>query len=268
MNDLIICVAPYPGEKQVEKLPGPRDTIEEVRKACNSGASIVHLHVRDAHGLQTVDDALFRVQIEKIKATCQAIIEVSTGGSPEHSLRERCVGFLVPQVELGTLNLGSVNMHDGVFRNSREEILFYANALKSRNLKPTLTVFDLSHLQCVEPLADAHLIEPPYVFNFVFDVPNALPYKQRYMDVYLREIPQNSIWFLTRYHARGVKDLRPAFELGGHPRVGYEDGPFLSDGTRARSNAQLVEEVARAAEAAGRKIASADRTREILEIQR
>ncbi len=264
MNDLIICVAPYPGEKQVEKLPAASDTVEEVRGAYNSGASIVHLHVRDAHGLQTVDDGLFRVQVEEIKATCRVMIEVSTGGAPEHSLRERCVGFLVPHVELGTLNLGSVNMYDGVFKNPRDEIFFYANALKRRTLKPTLTVFDLSHLRTVGLLADAHLIAPPYLFNFVFDVPNALPFKQEYVELYLREIPQNSVWFLTRYHTRGIKDLSLAFELGGHSRVGYEDGPFLSDGTRARSNAELVEEVVRAAEAAGRNIASAETTRKIL----
>jgi len=105
---------------------------------------------------------------------------------------------------------------------------------------------------------------PRYVFNFVFDVPHALPYKQQYMELYLKKIPQGSIWFLTRYHARGANDLRPVFDLGGHPRVGYEDGPFLSDGRRAKSNAELVEEVARAAEAAGRTIASPDRTRMIL----
>jgi len=34
-------------------------------------------------------------------------------------------------------------MHDGVFRNSPADIVFYAEQLKTRKVKPTLTVFDL-----------------------------------------------------------------------------------------------------------------------------
>jgi 3-keto-5-aminohexanoate cleavage enzyme len=55
-----------------------------------------------------------------------------------------------------------------------------------------------------------------------------------------------------------------ALEKGGHVRVGYEDGPFLSSGKRAQSNAELVEEVAEAARDMGRKVVSQDRAREIM----
>jgi 3-keto-5-aminohexanoate cleavage enzyme len=268
MNDLIICVAPYPGEKQVEKFPGPLNTTEEIVRSYDAGAAIAHLHVRDERGLQTVNDMLFRAELEKIKMACPVIIEVSTGGAPQHSLAERCVGFLAPQAELGTLNLGSVNMYDGLFGNPPEEIIFYAKELKRRHLKPTLTVFDLSHLHRVEALAGAGLIEPPYVFNLVFDVPNALPYKEQYLELYLKEMPKGSVWFVTRYHAHGIRDLSMVFALGGHSRIGYEDGPFLSDGTRARSNADLVQEVSKAAETAGRTVVSPERARTILGINR
>ena len=32
MDELIICVAPYPGEKQVEKFPGKMDVADEVTR--------------------------------------------------------------------------------------------------------------------------------------------------------------------------------------------------------------------------------------------
>ena len=60
------------------------------------------------------------------------------------------------------------------------------------------------------------------------------------------------------------EDYKKAIEMGGHVRVGYEDGPFLSDGRRAASNAELVEDVVRLARKMGRKIASAERAREII----
>jgi 3-keto-5-aminohexanoate cleavage enzyme len=58
-----------------------------------------------------------------------------------------------------------------------------------------------------------------------------------------------------------------ALEKGGHVRVGYEDGPFLSSGKRARSNAELVEEVARAARSVGREVVAPDKARMIMGIK-
>ena len=56
---LIICVAPYPGEKQEEKFPGKMDVAQEVIDSHNAGSSNAHLHVRDENGLQTTNTELF-----------------------------------------------------------------------------------------------------------------------------------------------------------------------------------------------------------------
>ena len=42
MAELIICVAPYPGEKQEEKFPGKMDVAREVIDSYNAGAAIGH----------------------------------------------------------------------------------------------------------------------------------------------------------------------------------------------------------------------------------
>ncbi|RKY01756.1 MAG: hypothetical protein DRP54_03150 [Spirochaetes bacterium] len=265
-EDLMICVAPFPGEKQEEKFPGKMDVAQEVIDSYNAGASVAHLHVRDEEGLQTNDLTLFKQQIKKIKSSCNIIIEGSTGGAPEHTLEQRCVSFLVPEVEMGSLNVGSINMFEDVYKNPINDMRFYARELKKHNLKPLIFIFDLSHFSGVERLEKEGLISPPYVFGFVFDIPDALPYKDKYLKIFLDEMPSDSVWFLVRHHAKGAKDFEKAFELGGHVRVGYEDGPFLSDGSRAGSNAHLVEEVAKFAEKAGRKVVDPDRAREIMKI--
>ena len=131
MEELIICVAPYPGEKQVEKFPGKLDVSDEVIRSYNEGASIAHLHVRDENGLQTIDTTLFKRDIESIHKHCTIIIEGSTGGAPEHTLKQRCVSFTVPGIEMGSLNLGSVNMFDGVYNNKIDDIFYYAKEGKT-----------------------------------------------------------------------------------------------------------------------------------------
>jgi len=142
MEELIICVAPYPGEKQEEKFPGKMDVAQELICSYNAGASIGHLHVRDDDGLQTTDTRWFQSDIEKVLAACPMIIEGSTGGSPEHTLEERCVSFTVRGIKMGSLNLGSINLWDGVYKNPISDIYYYAQELNDRNLKPFINSVD------------------------------------------------------------------------------------------------------------------------------
>jgi len=264
MKEIMICVAPYPGEKQEEKFPGKMDVADEAIRSCNAGACIAHLHVRNENGLQTTDTKYFRRDCEKIHSQCSIIIEGSTGGAPEHTLSERCVSFTVENVEMGSLNLGSINMFSDVYKNPLPDIIFYAKELQKRKLKPFIDCFDLSHFSSFTRLEKLNLIHPPYTVGLVFDIPDSLPYNDRYLDLFLQEIPSDCVWFLVRHHAKGAESFVKAIELGGHIRVGYEDGPFLANGNRARSNADLVSEVAEFAEKMGRNVVSPDRAREIM----
>lgn len=263
----MICVAPYPGEKQEEKFPGKMDIPDEVFRCYNEGAAIVHLHVRDEKGNQSTDPTVFRRDVEKIRSRCPVIFEGSTGGLPEHTLQERCVSFTIEGIEMGSLNLGSINLFGGVYQNPMSDIRFYAQELKSRSIKPFFCVFDLSMFHNAERLENEGLISLPHAYNFVFDMPDSIPFSERTLDVFLDFLPQDSYWFMTRHHSRGWKGFQLALERGGHVRVGYEDGPFLSSGKRARSNAELVEEIVKAAQSLGRKVVEPSRARTLLNLK-
>ncbi len=267
MDELMICVAPYPGEKQEEKFPEKMDVPEEIIRSYHAGASIAHLHVRDENGLQTKDLQWFQRDVEKIHAACPMIIEGSTGGAPEHTLEERCLSFRAEGIEMGSLNLGSINMYGGVYQNPMPDMRYYAQELKKRGIQPFLIIFDLSMFYNAKKLKEEGLVSPPYVYNLVFDIPDTLPFSIKTLEIFLDQLPKDSVWFLTRHHSRGWEGFRAALERGGHVRVGYEDGPFLSSGKRARSNAELVEEVAEAARAIGRKVVDPDRAREIMSLK-
>lgn len=266
-REIIIAIAPVPGEKQEEKFPGTLDVPGEVIRCEAAGAAIGHLHARDENLLQSVDPARFAQQVRQIREACPIIIEGSTGGAPEHTLDQRCATFTVPEVEMGSLNMGSVNMFDGVYQNRYEDICFYSRKLRAGRIAPTMPVFDLSHMINYQRLVADGELTPPYVFEFVFDVPYALPYKDSYLELFVDHLPPDAIWFCVRHHQKGAADLRRVMELGGHIRVGYEDSPFLSNGKRARNNIELVEDAVKEAERAGRKIARADEAREIIGLQ-
>jgi 3-keto-5-aminohexanoate cleavage enzyme len=266
MDELIICVAPHPGDMEAERFEGKMEVPQEVLRSYNAGASIAHLHVRNESGTQVADSTFFQSNVEEIRRSCPIIIEGSTGGTPEHTLQERSASFRVPGVEMGSLNMGSINMYDGVYQNPISEIRYYARELRQRRIKPFLCVFDLSMLYNVKRLEEEGVISRPLVYNLVFDTPGCLPFTKKTLDLYLDLIPEGSHWFLTRHHSKGWEDFRLALEHGGNVRVGYEDSPFLYSGKRAQSNAELVEEVAREARLLGRKVIDPQRAREIMAI--
>src|SRR5260370_40296100 len=60
--------------------------------------------------------------------------------------------------------------------------------------------------------------------------------------------------------------LTEAIIMGGHVRVGWEDNPYLGDGTLADTNALLVEKIVRIAREVGREVATPQETRQIIGI--
>jgi len=55
-----------------------------------------------------------------------------------------------------------------------------------------------------------------------------------------------------------------AIALGGHVRVGWEDNPYMPDGSLSKTNAEQVEVAVQMAKVAGREVATAAEAREIM----
>lgn len=81
-------------------------------------------------------------------------------------------------------------------------------------------------------------------------------------------LPTRANWNVSVMDPAQWQLLAMAIGMGGHVRVGWEDNPYLPDGTPAKTNAELVDVVVRMAEAMGRKVASPDEARRIVGIKR
>ena len=70
-------------------LPITADEIADAAiAAAEAGAAIVHLHARDPRdGRPTRDPECFGAFLPEIKAGCDAIINITTGGGPWHDAR-------------------------------------------------------------------------------------------------------------------------------------------------------------------------------------
>jgi 3-keto-5-aminohexanoate cleavage enzyme len=125
MDQLIVTVAPCVPPAHFDDIPGlqltPEAIADEVYRAYNAGAALAHLHVLDERGFPTNDLAAFQRTLELVRERCDIIIEGSTGGLNTLAAAERCVS-LQADIELASLNPGSVNYDAGVYINSPQDI--------------------------------------------------------------------------------------------------------------------------------------------------
>ncbi len=89
-------------------LPVTADEIAQAAiGAAEAGAAVLHLHARDPQtGKPSQDPALFKPFLERIKGATDAIVNITTGGSPHMTVEERMKPAVAFKPELCSLNMG------------------------------------------------------------------------------------------------------------------------------------------------------------------
>ncbi len=257
------CIPPYMAQQVPDLDLSPEGIAAEVVRAYNAGANLVHLHVWDEYGQPTTDLTAFERTLRLIRAQCDIVTEGSTGGLNELSAAERSVS-LGADIELASLNPGSVNYDQGVYVNSPADIAYWAQKMHQRGIKPDIAIFEAGMIANSLALADQGWIEPPYLFSFVLGQAGALPATARNL-LFLREtIPPGSHWCVAGHGGHDLRMSVLAMAMGGHARAGFEDSPYYRPGVLATSNAQLIERLVRIGRDLGREPASAEQARALL----
>ncbi|MDE2367830.1 MAG: 3-keto-5-aminohexanoate cleavage protein [Burkholderiales bacterium] len=271
MSPLIITAALTGAEVTREQQPALPISPEEIGQAAlecaRAGAAIVHVHARRADGSSTQEAAAYRAIIDAVRARCDLIVQVSTGGAVGMTASERIAPVTLAP-EMATLSLGSVNFGGDVFMNHPADIETFARAMVEHGVKPELEVFDAGMMATAQRLLKKGLVHAPAHFDFVLGVPGAMPGSAEAL-MYLRsQLPAGSSWTVAGIGAAQLTLGTMAIALGGHVRVGFEDNIHFRKGELATSNAQLVERIAAIGRLLDRPPATADEARAILGIGR
>src|SRR6267378_914996 len=92
----------------------PDQIARESIEAAEAGASVIHLHARDPKdGRPTPNPDVFMQFLPRIKQSCDAVINITTGGSLGMTMEDRLAAPLRAKPELCSLNMGSMNF--GIF---------------------------------------------------------------------------------------------------------------------------------------------------------
>jgi len=272
MNKMVITCAITGAETTKEHNPNLPVTPEEIAQgayeAYKAGASILHLHVRDEDGNPTQDIEVFKKAIKLIREKCNIVIEVTTGGAVGMSLEERLQPLEI-EPEMASLDCGTCNFGDDYIINTLPMMKEAATKMKEKGVRPTLECFDVSHIDASKILIKEGLVEPPFHYGLVLNVPAAVKYDNETLDFFVRRLPEGA--FCTVIGVGGRASLQSnlaATAMGLFIRVGFEDNVYFSKGVLAESNAQLVERAARIAKEGGIEIATPDDVRELFKLRK
>ncbi|MFC7440089.1 3-keto-5-aminohexanoate cleavage protein [Laceyella putida] len=244
----------------------PEEIVAAAVEAHEAGASIIHLHVRDAEGKPTQDKAVYRKVMEEIERQTDAIIQVSTGGAVGMSPEERMQPLSL-RPEMATLTTGTVNFGDGVFMNTPEQLLLFAEEFERYGVRPEFEVFDVGMVANAMRLVERGFFTGHLHFDFVMGVPGAIPATAENLLHLIRQLPEGATWSVAGVGRAQLPMATLGILLGGHVRVGLEDNIYYRKGELA-TNTQLVQRVVRLAEELGRKIASPQEARQMLHLTR
>jgi 3-keto-5-aminohexanoate cleavage enzyme len=245
----------------------PEEIAMEACACCQAGASILHLHARDAEGNPTQDANIYRRIISLIQTECDPIIQVSTGGAIGMTAEERLHPLRL-NPEMASLTVGTVNFGNGVFYNPPDFLIRLASMIKEYGIKPELEIFDAGMVANALWLERKGFLIPPLHFDLVLGVRGGLPATVKNLLFILDLIPPNSTWSVAGIGRQQLPMAVAAILTGGHVRVGLEDNIYYRSGEYATGNVPLVERVVRLAQELDREVAKPDEARDILGLRR
>ena len=246
----------------------PSEQIESTHEAFEAGASLVHIHVRNADQSSGSDPDKFRQIQEGVMQHCPGmIIQFSTGGRGREAQKRGAMLNLKP--DMASLATGSVNFPTSIYENPPSFIEDLAQTMLNYEIKPEIEIFDAAMLYSAANLVRKGLLKPPVHVQFVLGIPNALPARRKLLDFLIAESEEllpNSTWTAAGIGRHQFEVNKWCLELGGHCRTGLEDNIKYDKNRLAASNAELVTKIVEIADQFDRQPASPEQARQLLNL--
>jgi uncharacterized protein (DUF849 family) len=280
-----------------EALPyKPADIARQAIDAAHAGAAILHLHARNPEdGSPTGDPEVYAQFLPRIHSETDAVINLTTGGSPEMKVDERLAGALRFRPEMCSLNMGSINFafhgmaekerkwkfpwekpyilnSEGfIFRNTFKDVARIYSLMADFGTRYEHECYDIGHLYNLAYFLDKKLAKPPLFIQSVFGIlggigadPDNVIFMRRTAE---RLFGNDFVWSVLAAGRHQMPVITQAALLGGNVRVGLEDSLHIGRGRLASSNAEQVSKIAGILENLGFEIATPAEARAILALK-
>ena len=205
MGSTVITVAPTGAETDKTDVPAPPVTLAELvataRHCAAVGASVVHVHVRDAEARPTLEPGRLREAVATLRQETDLMVQPSTGGAVTDSEADR-LAVLDAEPDTASCTMGTVDFGHSLRR-----------------------------------LLDRHGL--PYGGHVHVDLVTGIPGGRPGTTGALAELPAGATFPATGA-GRTALPVALALSAGGHLRVGMQDTLSYAPGRPVESNAQLA----------------------------
>src|SRR3974390_672019 len=272
----------------------PEQIADSAIGAAEAGAAIIHLHARNPEtGRPDQSPDAFMRFVPRIKQRCNAVINLTSGGSPAMRVEERVMPAATLKPEVASLNMGSMNFglypmlarykefkydwerpylegtKDLIFRNTFKDIEFVLKTCQNNETRFEFECYDIGHLYSLSHFLERGLVKPPLFVQSVFGIlggigthPEDVIHMRRTADRLLGR--ENYRWSVLGAGRAQMPIAAMAIALGGKVGGGRGDSLWIGPGKLAESNAQQVRNVRQIIEGQGLEIATPDDARELL----
>ena len=274
----------------------PNEIADAAILAAQAGASILHLHARDPeNGKPTQNPEIFKKFLPLIIKETDAVINITTGGSPHMTVQERMIPASIFKPELASLNMGSMNFglypmldrfsefnhtwekdnleksRDLVFKNTFLDIETILQIGEDNGTRFEFECYDISHLYNLKHFVDRNLVKPPFFIQSVFGLlggigahPEDLMHMKRTAD---RLFGDDYQWSILGAGKNQMTLASIGAAQGANVRVGLEDSLWLEPGKLARSSKDQVSKVRSILEELSLDIAAPNEVRDMLDLK-
>jgi 3-keto-5-aminohexanoate cleavage enzyme len=264
---VVVTVAPNGGRKTKADhpaLPLSADELARTAAEClERGASMIHLHVRDAEGQHSLDPEAYRATIAHV---CQEVgdrlvLQITSESIGRYSPAEQRAAVLKTNPEAVSLALRELAPE----APDERDFCVFLGKLKQMRVWPQIILYAPAEADRLGAMVKQGLIpfeklSVLYVLGRYSITRTALP--RDLLPFIAPDMPRFPSWSVCAFGRRETACVTAAALLGGHARVGFENNLCLPDGARAASNAELVGAAAHALEAVGLQTQTADALRE------
>jgi uncharacterized protein (DUF849 family) len=274
----------------------PDQIASEAIAAAQAGAAILHLHARNPNdGSPSQDPEHFKLFLPRIKQSCGAVVNITTGGGLGMTLDQRLAAAMWAKPEVASMNMGSLNFNisgaaakirefkeewerpylertkDFILSNTFTQIERGMTELSSNGTRFEFECYDIGHLYNLAHFVDRGLVKAPFFVQGVFGILGGIAPEIEHLE-HMRATADRlfgeDYYFSCLGAGRHQMPLATVNAIkGGHVRVGLEDSIYIGKGELAKSNADQVAKIVRILKELSLDIATPQEAREMLALK-
>ena len=282
-NVILTCAVTGSGDSHL-KHPHVPSTPEEIAAsavaAAKAGASVVHLHVREADGTPCRKLEYYQEAVRLIRESgVDVIINLTTGmggdyvedpddptifgpGSDMVGPAERVRHVEAIKPDICTLDCGSFNYKSTTYLATYAMLRECARRITAVGVRVEIEAFELGHIWQAKELIREGLLPPETLFQLCMGVPYGAESTTKNLLAMIDALPASAHWSAFGLGRDEFPMVAQAMLNGGNVRVGLEDNIYLDKGVFA-TNEGLVTKAVDLVERLGGRVLTPAEAREV-----